>query len=110
MIGERETDNLPVPPNRIIFLNEFNLITFQSQTCQPAGRISARVDVDAVVPHVGFPDRGVAMDDNFFERLLVQQKFISYPKQIVLALARQGRAWPHSRMHKEKIPAGETEL
>src|SRR5580704_11639681 len=90
------------------FLNECNLIAFQPQTCQPAGRISAGIDVDAVVAHLWFPDRGVAMDDNFFEWLLMQQKIVSYPKHIFLALVRQGRAWPHSRMHKEKIPASET--
>ena len=60
----------PAQPDNL--LKEFNLIAFQSQTCQPAGRIGARVDVDAVVPHFWFPDRGMAMDDNFFERLLVQ--------------------------------------
>jgi hypothetical protein len=59
-------------PKRDKFLNEFNLIAFQSQTCQPAGRVSARVDVDTVVPHVWFPDRGVAVDDKFFKRLFVQ--------------------------------------
>jgi hypothetical protein len=53
-------------------LNEVNLIAFEPQACQPAGGISASVDVDPVLPHLRIYDRGVAMDDDFFERLLVE--------------------------------------
>jgi hypothetical protein len=80
---------------------------FDDQASQPAGRIGAGIDVDAVWPDVGLADRRVPVDDDLPEVVLAKEKVVADPKQVFIALLLKGNARFHSGMDEEEIPAGE---
>ena len=81
-----------------------HLVTLQHQTCEPSSRKGASVDVNTIGANIGPFPWCVTVDDDLAEILFVQQKIVSDPKQILLALLNERNARSNARV-SEKIMA-----
>src|SRR6516164_8144913 len=82
-----------------------DLVTLQHQTREPSGRKSDSVEVNPIGANIGPFPWGVTVDDDLAEILFVQQKIVSDPKQILLALLNERNARSNARVNEKIITA-----
>jgi len=101
---ELSVNHPQIPPRR---LNCKHAVSLNSQQGEDASGIGSSIDVDSVRSDVGIGDGCMTVNNVLAEALVTRKKFITNPEQILFRLLRQRYPCSHTRMHKEKIAAGE---
>jgi hypothetical protein len=82
-------------------------VSFDFEAGQPPSRISSGVDIDPIWSTFWLKYWRMSMNDDFLERLLVQEEILPDPEQVVIFLPAKRNAGSDAGMHKKIVAIGE---